>query len=391
MGNEGKEGANGPPQTPSADALLAAFAGADESERYRLLSSVLSGMADKSGAVDSGSAAEVEALSKRLQEAAEEKAALADQIATVKADLGLATSKLEAEQTRGHELQLITEEQRERMESSRKKLQEVEAQLQARNAELHKTQVENEDLLLKLQRSEAKVGDSSKTDRLEEGRKVLAAENAELSRQLEQLRADKDADITRLTEELAAARSGASGKGTFDFPALWERLAAADSALVEGHVAPTEQAAERLFESYIELVRFVDSFDQLLRPFLTKYTRDHPPVRVPWDVYAKRDGARDTVKQVLAPIGGKPVGFLRVKLRGLYRWVEAAMIGSDAALESVASELYTFAMDKEPYGAGSDPNRKVKEFLRENGPDLFLQRMRELRGSKIADVFGRGA
>ena len=65
------------------------------------------------------------------------------------------------------------------------------------------------------------------------------------------------------------------------------------------------------------------------------------------------------------------------------------MIGCDAAIESVASELESFTRRQEAFGMGSDPNRKIKEFIRESGPDLFLQHIRELRGSKIAEVFGR--
>ena len=42
---------------------------------------------------------------------------------------------------------------------------------------------------------------------------------------------------------------------------------------------------------------------------------------------------------------------------------------------------------KEPYGMGEDPNRKVKDFIRENGPDFFLQHFKEMRGSLIAKAY----
>jgi hypothetical protein len=140
-------------------------------------------------------------------------------------------------------------------------------------------------------------------------------------------------------------------------------------------------------DTYIELVQFVDDFDQLIRPFLTQYVRDHPQVRAPWDAYARRDGARDTVKQIIVPVGGKPAGVLRVKLGAWYKWINATMLGCDAAMESVASELETFMRRKEAYGTGEDPNRKIREFIKEYGPDLFLQHFRELRGSLIAKAY----
>ena len=152
-------------------------------------------------------------------------------------------------------------------------------------------------------------------------------------------------------------------------------------------MAPVQQAAERLIDTYIEIVQFVDEFDQLIRPFLTQYVRDNPQIRAPWDAYARRDGARDTVKQIIVPVGGKPAGVLRVKLGALYKWINAAMLGCDAAMESIASELETFMRRKEPFGMGEDPNRKLKDFIRENGPDFFLQHFKEMRGSLIAKAY----
>ena len=392
----GGSGATGSQAASSpAAALLTAFAQVEEPDRYRLLAEVLAELAEQAragvGVQAAGSAAEIEVISKKLQSLSEERATLLDRLATAKADLDHGAAKLEAEQTRGHELQLVMDEQRDRLEAARKKVEEIEAQLDARNAELHKCQMENESLLLQVQRAEGQIQDHSKVDRLEESQRGLATENETLRSQLEQLRVDKDAEIARLNEELATAHGGASKEAEITFAPLWERLASADPPLVEGHVQPNAQAAARLVDSYIELVRFVDDFDQLIRPFLTKYTRDHPPVKVPWDVYARRGGARQTVQQIITPVGGKPAGILRVKLRGLYKWIEAAMIGCDVAIESIESELQSFAMHDEPYGAGSDPNRKIKEFLRESGPGLFLQSIRKVRGEKIETVFGRGS
>ena len=244
-------------------------------------------------------------------------------------------------------------------------------------------------MLLKLQRAEVAGGDESGIVRLEKSNRDLMCELEDLGKEKEQLRGDKDSEIARLTDELAGCRSAKADSAGIPFSDLWERLAREKPPLVAGGALPTKQTAERMVATFIELVRFVDDFDKLIRPFLAKYTKHNPTVKVPWNVYAKRDDARRTIEQVLAPVGGKPVGVVKNRVRGLYRWTEGAMIACDASIESIASELHTFLMG--PVGAGSEPNRTIKEFLRGDGHELFLQHIRELRGLKLADAFGRGS
>ncbi len=205
---------------------------------------------------------------------------------------------------------------------------------------------------------------------------------------MERLRTDKDARIEQLEEQLRHSQSGAGASADALLAALWRRLASAKPALADGHVQPTVQAAERLVDALIELVRFADDFDKGMRVFVGNYTKHHPSVKVPWDVYAKRDDVYKTAQQTVAPQGGKPVGLLKMRLRFLYSWTQASMIGCDSAIESIASELYTHLMG--PVGAGSDPNRKIKDYLRGDGHELFVQHIRELRGQKLAEFFGRG-
>jgi len=369
--------------------LRAALAGADESDRYRLLAALLSELADSSaGGRDRGTADQVEVLSKKAQALTEQKASLDDKYKAVKADLVHRTAQLEAEQTRGHELELINEEQRARLDALQKQVADIEAQLVARNAELHKAHGEHDKLLLQVQRVELQRDDHSKLDRVEASKRQLTKEAEVLRTEVEQLRTDKDAEIARLNKELAEARSQGAGTVDIPFTELWFRLAAAKPALADGHVEPTPQSAQRLVDAFIELVRFVDDFDKLIRPFLSKYTKHHQPVKVPWEVYAKRDDTLATVRQTLAPVGGKPIGVVKMRLRGLYAWTEAAMVACDAAIESVASELHSTLMG--PAGAGSDPNHTIKEFIRGDGHELFLQHIRELRAKMVEEAF-RGA
>lgn len=381
-----------PPHVDEVAELLgpvrAALASADVADRYRLLVSLLSGLADDGAEGRSrGPTEQIDALSRRVQALTEEKASLQDQRAAVKADLDHRTAQLEAEQTRAHELQSINKEQQARLASLQKQVADLEAQVVARNAELHKAHAEHDKLLLKAQRAELEKDDRSKLDRMETSKREVAKDLGALRTEMEQLRADKDAQIAQLNEELAAARSEGVSTAEIPFEDLWARLASVKPALVEGHVKPTEQGAQRLVDALVELVRFVDDFDKLIRPFLSKYTKHHQPVKVPWEVYAKRDDTLKTIQQTLAPVGGKPIGVVKIRLRGLYAWTEAAMIACDAAIENVAAELQEFLLGAR--GSGADPSRTIKDFVRDDGHELFLQHIREFRGQKLEEAFGR--
>ncbi|MHC4092856.1 MAG: hypothetical protein ACYSVY_21710, partial [Planctomycetota bacterium] len=294
----------------------------------------------------------------------------------------------EAEEARAGELQRGVDEQRERLQSLQKQVADLESQEVSKNGELHRLEVESERLTLALQRSERDGSGQDRVDSLEQKNRELNSELGAVRAELDQLRGDKDAQIERAKEDIQRARVGASGGGDAVLRTLWQRLASAKPPLAPGHLQPNVQAAERMVDAFVELVRFVDDFDKSMRVFLGKYTKHHPSVKVPWDVYAKRDDVRKSAEQTVAPQGGKPVGLLKMRLRVLYSWTQAAMIGCDSAIESIASELQSHLMSS--VGAGSDPNRKIKEYLREDGHELFLQHIRELRSQKLAETYGRG-
>jgi hypothetical protein len=370
------------------EAVREALGAANEADRYQLLAGLFAELAGgRASAPLSGPSAEADALSRRVQALSEEKATLQDQLAAARADLDHRNSQLEAEQKRAREFEAIIQEQRGRLKTLKTQAADLEAQVVAKNAELHKSHAEQDQLLLKAQRAELGRDDRAKVDRLETARRDAGKEVEAVRAELEQLRADRDAKIAALEQSLAAARDEGVAEAEICFGDLWTRLASAKPALVEGHVKPTKQAAERLVDALIELIRFVDDFDKLIRPFLSKYTKHHQPVKVPWEVYARRDDTLATVRQTLAAVGGKPVGVVKIRLRGLYAWTEAAMIACDATIESVAAELHEFLHGK--HGIGADPNRTIKDFVREDGHELFLQHLRELRGLRLAEAFGR--
>lgn len=370
--------------------LRAALLAVREPERYRVLAALLTELAEHSPS-EGGRAApgeELEALARKVQVLEKEKASVEDTLRTIRADLDLKDRQLQAEQARATEIQQIINDQRSRLQNAEQELQNVEAEVVARNNELHRAEVKIEELELQWQRAEVAGRDHSRIDGLESGKRELAAQVEELKGQMEQLRADKDAQIEQLKDERARAESVSSESADKLLTDLWQRLAVAKPPLAEGHIAPNRQAGERLVDAFIELVRFVDDFDKSMRVFLGRYTKHHPSVKVPWDAYANGGELLEFVRRTVAPQGGRPVGPLKMRLRLLYSWTQAGMVGSDAAIESIGSELQGQLMGS--VGAGSDPNRKIRDYVRDDGHLLFLQHIKELRSLKLAETFGRG-
>ena len=373
--------------------LRAAFREVGEPERYRLLASLLSELAEQSrgeaGSRESVPKKELEVLARKVQVLGEEKASLEDALKTAQADLTRGAKQLEAEQTRGKELQQIINDQGSRLESTQKDFSHLEAELVAKNAELHKAQVRDDELTLKLQRTEFAGQDHSKLDALELDKRQANAEIEELRGQLEQLRLDKEGEIDRVKGELRALEAAASQGGDTLLATLWQRLASADPPVAEGHVPPNVVAAERLFDAFLELLRFVDDIDKGMRPFLGRFTQDHPSVKVPWDAFAKGDDLYSITQRTLAPKGGRPIGVLKMRLRLLYSWIHAAVWGCDGAIESVASELHSQLRGAEDTEWDFFKST-IREYDRADGPERFQEWIRKVRSEKLAEAFGRG-
>ena len=109
-------------------------------------------------------------------------------------------------------------------------------------------------------------------------------------------------------------------------------------------------------------------------------------MKVPWNAYAKSEEFAKTIHQIVAAKGGKPAGLAKMRLRVLYAWIEATLLAGDSAIESVASELETQLQGT--LGTAEDPNRKIKDYVREDGHFLLMQRIRELRNQRVADTYG---
>lgn len=363
----------------------------DEVERYRVLSALLGTLADEKESNEGArqvSAEQVEALKERVQKLDHERASAVDELKIVQADLERAQKRLEDESAHGAKLKETHETQRARLEALQQENESLKAEVIGKNNTIHRLETENENITLRAQRAEHASTDRTAQERLEHEKNELIRELETVRAQVETLRSDKDKEIARLEDDVRAADKSAAGSGDEFLKTLWEPLAHTKPALVEGHVPPTAQSAERLVGAFIELALFVNRFDQGMHPFLTRYTRDHTSVKVPWDAYAKGDDLLKVTMRTIAPVGGRPVGVLKMRLRLLHQWTDAAMIGCDSAIESIASELETFIRGES--GIANQPNRTLKEFLRDDGHELFMQHMREIRSKKLGDAFGRG-
>ena len=363
----------------------------DEADRFRLLGSLFDQLADVSRAgVDGRSvklSEQTESLVKKVKSLGEERANLQDTLAQAKADTAHHTKQLEAEQSRNDELQKIIEEQRSRLEGLNKSFAELEADLVAKNSRIHQVEVENEDLKLQLQRSELAQKDTSRADRLEDAKRDLSGRAESLSADLEQLRADKDAEIAEIKSRLLAAKKSAAGAGDVALETLWQRLATAKPAFVEGHIAPTPQAAERLFDAFMALASFADNLDQDLRPFLDRYTKYNETVRRPWSAYQRLEQLHDAIRSTIEVKGHKPVDVLKMRLANLKAWSVAALLAGDRALEGLGSELEEHMMG--PAGVGSNPQCKVREYIKGEGHLLFGQRVLEVRSQTLSEAYAR--
>lgn len=368
--------------------LGAALLRMPEAERLRMLGTFLVDFAGRQETARRGAGPDADGLAKKLQRLGEEKAQLEDALAATKADLLLRAKQLEGEQQRAQEMERIVNDQRTRLQAAQKEVMDLEGQLTAKNERLYEAENEVERLRLQAQRAELKAGDTSRTDRLEEGRRELIVQLEELRAAHEQLRLDKDKLIEQLKAELQSARGAAGGGGEAVLGALWERLAHVKPALAPGGLRPTQQAAERLFDAFIELARFAHDLDQALRPFLGSFIKHNAALARPWDVYARSPGLQDVVREIIDVEHGKPAGVLKMRLLGLQRWTLAAIIGADTAIESIAHELEQHLRGSE--GMASDPNRKIKDYIRDDGHHLFHQQIRELRGQKLAEAYTHG-
>jgi hypothetical protein len=234
---------------------------------------------------------------------------------------------------------------------------------------------------------------------------VVGADGPEL-RQLQAAKDRLQKEVRRLEQELKGLRSdrgvrspsehadpgGASPppplSGQALLEKLWARLAATDPPLGAGQSSPDVQAAERLVDAFIEWVRFGNDFDQSVRVFLDRYTRQIPTLRRPWEAYVRGPTLWDVAAETVSPETARPVSFLKTRLRMLLMWTVAAMAAADSTLHLIEPELRAHLLG--PSGLGGDPKCTIKKYIEENdGPDRFVEHMLALLSQKLLQTFGK--
>lgn len=366
---------------------------APEHQRYRLLAELLKDMADRSASASDGRDAalteQVRQLSKKVQEVQRENANLQDQVRTLQADLVRRTKQVEAEELRGQELTTSIEEHRRQRDEMQREIDELQTQLTARSQDLYQVESERDDLRLRMQRAEMKAGDRSTLDAVEDKSRDYMRQITELQERMESQRAEKDSVIKELQAQILSRSGDRAVAGEAMLMKLWDRLAQAKPAsMAQGGVQPSFQAAENLVDCFIDLSQFVHKFDQDMRVFLNRYTRHHQAMSRQWQVYAAREDFLQTIQQTVTPQNPKQVGVVRLRLKAFHKFCFAAMVSTDAVIESIASELQAHLLSD--VGAGGDANAKIRDYIRNDAHELFMDHMKKLRSEKMAEVFVRG-
>jgi len=390
-GMNNHDGDQTPRVTDSLERIASLLSTGSAAERYRALRFYIGAIARANGMDDGQGAADLEKLenlSKKVRTLEQTIASERDSATKLEANLVQQSEQCKSEQARAGKFEKLADEQRERLSGFQRQVTNLEDQLRVRTEDLSKAQRETEDLTLKLQRLGQQKDQTGEIERLSRELRKQSDEVERLAKESAQLRADKDVEIEQLKATLAQERTQAGAKSTISFADVWKRLVSPKPPLpwlVQGHIQPTQPSAERMADLLVFLARIVDEFDKMMRPFLSKYTAFSTPLRTPWENYAKGPSLLDAIRDLLLPSGGKPVD---PRLRALYKWTHAATIASDVTFECIRPELHSFLMG--PAGTAAEPNRTIKQFLKGDGHELFLQHMRQVRTANLEKVFAAG-
>lgn len=372
--------------------LIHRLAESGENDRYRMLAQILSDLAGRPSAADGKFielTAQIDGFSKKVRRLDEERALLAHEVDGLKADLDQQKKLLETEQARSAELSRINQSLKGRQESVQKERDELEERVVAQNTQLLRAENEAEALKIKLDRASAAAGDMSRVTKLEMEKNQLGQQNAEMESELERFRVEKEAEIARLKAALRSAQEG-DGAGAERFLAsLWARLQVSKPPFLQPPIAmPTLPAAERLVDAFVELVRFATAMDESTAMFFREYVRRDKELKGIWDDYRVLEGVEATARLVIAPTGGKPANFLRIRLGRLKNLAVSAMFGGDLAMAHLP-ELLDKAL-RGPMGMERDKERKINAFLKEGGHEGVGDAARHLLAEKIRDSIGGG-
>ena len=363
-----------------------------ENDRYRMLANILSDLAGRPSAADGRFielTSQIDGFNKKVRRLDEERALLTHEVDSLKADLEQQRKLLETEQARAAELARINQSLKSRQESVQKERDELEERVVAQNTQLLRAENETESLKIKLDRAQAAAGDMSRVTKLEADKNLLAQKNAEEEAERERFRVEKEAEIARLKAALRNAQEGDGASSERILAALWARLQTAKPPFLQPPIPmPTLPAAERLVDGFVELVRFAAALDESTTLFFKEYVRRDKELKGIWEDYRVLEGVEATARLVIAPTGGKPANFLRIRLGRLKNLSVSAMFGADLAMAHLP-ELLDKTL-RGPMGTERDKERKIRMFLQEGGHEGVGDAARNLMCEKIRDSIGGG-
>ena len=371
------------------DSLLSLFSNLEEPETYRLLADLLADLAERrrSGANGRAGAEQLKELSRKLVATQKDKADLEFKLQTAMADLRDREERLGLELARIKDLDARVKEQHARLTTIETERANLESQLIARNTELHAAELDKESLTLQAQRSAAAAESRKELQALEQDNAQLRQQLTAARAETEQLRVEKGKRLNELEEELRKSKVAGSSSSEASLAPLWTRLATA--RLAPGGVPPTPQAGQRLADAFVDMATFVTDLDDALRRLLPKYTKRVKPLSMVWQGYAAGESFQQVIFKLLDPAGGASLsGILRMKLKVCAKWANATLIGSDAALEFIESELRNRLQE---FNRGRGNRASVADFLAGSGHEEFQSRMAQLHSEKVAELFQSGA
>src|SRR5207244_3764274 len=106
-----------------------------------------------------------------------------------------------------------------------------------------------------------------------------------------------------------------------------------------------------------------------VRLVLENLTRSDDRAKRSWEGFRRFESFHETICQILSGKGGKSVGALEARLRSLRVFIIAAMIADDYVFPSLGDELEKQL--RGPMGMGTDQHHKIRDYLRDFGPDQF--------------------
>lgn len=367
--------------------LRSTLKSAPEAQRIRLIAGLLNDWAQElAGSREAGD--QVRSLSKKAQDLEATRADLQDALDATRAELSESKKLLEIEQGKTARLQQTLEKNDARLSALQQEVTTLETKVTQHASDLHQAQREREQFEVKSQRLELASTDRTQFEQLQAENRRLAAELQRVTTENESYRQERQSLSDRLVEREQVGQADVSRGADAMLHKLWETLMTCKPPLVRSGTHMSTEGAEQLVRAFAEMASFTQRHEQSLRALLDKYIRHNSALSRPWRAYVEKSEKEDvaeTMRQILDPTTGKTADFLRMKLKMTEKWAMAASLSLDAALAHIPTELSAHLME-ERY-AGTNRNFTVRDYIKDNGPDHFRERLLALQAENLEKAF----